>query len=90
MLVGGGLLYLVAPIGRYSSGTRFTGSEGQKIFILGIFVAIFAFGSSVLAAGVWQVILGRVSRSIIYVLLTAFVVILAIVAVGRFALRLLE
>ena len=90
MAMGGGLLYFVAPIGKHSSGTRFTGSEGQKLLILGIFFAIFAFGVSVLAAGLWQVVLGRASRSLITFLLTMFMVILAIAGVGRIALHLLE
>ena len=90
MAIGGGLLYFVAPIGKNSSGTRFTGSEGQKLFILGIFFAVFAFGLSVLAAGLWQVILGRASKSLVNAVLTMFVIILAIAGFGRLALSLLE
>ena len=90
MMLGGGLFYFLAPIDKHSSGTRFTGSDEQKIFILGIFVAIFAFGTSVLVAGLWQVIFGRASRRLIYVLLTSFMVVLAIAGVGRLILTLLE
>lgn len=90
MILGGGLFYFLAPIDKQSYGTRFTGSEAQKIFILGIFVAIFAFGAFVLVAGLWQVIFGRASRRLIYILLTTFVVVLAIVGVGRLILTLLE
>lgn len=90
MMIGGGLFFAAAPIDNHSSGTRFTGSEEQKIFILGIFVAIFAFGSSVLIAGLWQVIFGRANRRLIYILLTSFIVVLAIVGAGRLILVFLE
>lgn len=90
ILLGGGLIYAVASIDNNSSGTRFTGSEAQKIFILGIFGVMIAIGLSVLAAGLWQVIFGRANRRLIYILLTLFMVGLAIVGVGRFILVLLE
>ena len=89
-MLGGGLIYALAPNYDNSSGTRFTGSEAQKIFILGIFGVMVAIGVSVLAAGLWQVIFGRVNRRLIYILLILFMVGLAIVGVGRFILVLLE
>ena len=89
IILGGGLIYFLAPIDNNSSGTRFTGSEAQKIFILGIFGVILAFGLSVLVAGLWQVIFGRPNRHLIYVLLTSFIVVLTIVGVGRLILELL-
>ena len=88
--LGGGLIYAVARIDNNSSRTRFTGSEAQKIFILGIFGVMVAVGLSILAAGLWQVIAGRANRRLIYVLLTLFMVGLAIVGVGRLVLVLLE
>lgn len=88
IVFGGGLIYALAPIDNNSSRTRFTGSEARKIFILGIIGVILAFGLSVLAAGLWQVIFGRANRRLIYILLSFLLVLLTIVGVGRLILEL--
>lgn len=89
MAIGGGLLYAVSRIDN-TSGTKFTGSESQMTFILGIFVVIFAFGVSVVLAGLWQVIVGRASRHLIRLLLVLFGAILVIIGVGKAVLIFLE
>lgn len=89
ILLGSGLLYALAPIDGNSSGTRFTGSEGQKMFILGIFAVMIAFGLSVLAAGLWQVVFGRANGRLIYIMFTALMIGLVIVGFGRLILTLL-
>ena len=60
------------------------------IFFLGIFGFILAFGLSVLAAGLWQVIFGRANLRLIYIVLTFLLALMMIVAVGRSLLRLAE
>lgn len=86
IILGGGLIYAVAQVDNNSS----KGSEAQKLFILGIFGVMVAIGLSVLAAGLWQVVFARANRRLIYILLTLFMVGLAIVGVGRLVLVVLE
>ena len=85
--VGGGLIFISA---RASINGSFEGGEAALVFIFGIFGVVLAFGLSVLAAGLWQVIFGRANRRLIYILLTSLFALMIIVGVGRLILRILQ
>lgn len=45
------------------SGARFTGTNEQKMIIIGLFGSLLLFGAVCILTGMWQVILGRRNRT---------------------------
>lgn len=68
-----GIIVLVAALvhqsGRPGSGVRFDGNEVTLIAIFGVLGLVLALGLSFMAAGAWQIIAGRRSKMIVWVIL---------------------
>jgi hypothetical protein len=59
-------------------GARFTGTEQQKLLIMGLFGSLILFGFVCFAAGLWQLILGRRNKIFVW----AVVGLAILVAIG--------
>ena len=47
-------------------GARFTGTEQQKLIIIGLFASLLLFGVVSFATGMWQLIVGRRNRIFVW------------------------
>lgn len=74
----GAVLYHTAPMllhpGDASRGTRFSGTLGQARLILSILAAVELFGIAAMCYGLFQVVTGKRSKWVIYLLVGLFVV----------------
>ena len=48
-------------------GSRFTGTQQEKMLIFGLFGVLLVFGFVSFAGGIWQVIFGRRSKAIVWI-----------------------
>ena len=75
----GAVLYNMAPLllqpGVSINGSRFSGSGPLAAVVLAIFIAVFAFGATALAYGVWQVATGKRNRRVAYYMISLFSII---------------
>lgn len=74
-LVGALLLILAAPV--KVAGT------GAKVFVWSVCGFLLAIGLTVMTAGLWQVLYGKRSQSLMTVVVVLVVAIMLIVAIGR-------
>jgi hypothetical protein len=83
-LVGmmGTITYYLAPallspaVARPDGGSRFTGTPGQALMILGLFGLVITFGVGSIASGLWQIATGRRNKWIFILMLVLFVVLM--------------
>lgn len=87
LAAGVGLIILVAS---KVSGTNRDGGESLLIFLYLLFGLIAAFGLSVMATGVWQVLFGSANLKLIGILLSLLVGLLLIVGFGRLIMVVIE
>jgi hypothetical protein len=60
------LLPLLLRPGVDTGGMRFSGSAQQARLVLGVLGAVFVFGATALAYGIWQIRTGQRSKKVIY------------------------
>jgi MFS family permease len=58
------------------AGSRFTGTPGQALMILGLFGLVITFGVGSIASGLWQIVTGRRNKWIFILMLVLFVVVM--------------
>jgi hypothetical protein len=66
-----------------TGGTRFTGTQQEKMLILGLFGVLMVFGFLSFIAGLWQLILGRRNKIFVW----AGVGLGALILIGAVAIR---
>ena len=92
-LVGlmGTITYNLAPAllspAAATDGSRFTGSPGQALMILGLFGLVITFGFGSIAAGLWQIVTGRRNKWIFIFMLVLFVVVMLVAWLTTAALK---
>jgi hypothetical protein len=69
MSIISGWIYTVIFHPESANGAKFTGDENQLMMIAGVFGFIFLFSFVAIAAGLWQLILGRRNMILVWTIL---------------------
>ncbi len=74
-IAGASLLIFAAP--------RLVGGMGVKLFVWGIFGFLLAIGLMIMTAGLWQVLFGKRSQSLMTIVIALLITIMLIAAIGQ-------